>query len=245
MINSNLKSKGETTLDKGHYYCAVVDKSFWIVKNPQFVQKPNSNSCLGSWTFQSKKKLTDIPLKKFLDTQVHASNRTYASLEDLLWSLYALDYDDFGNLKWFKYNGQVDLRHVSHKFSSSKTASILNTLHSAFAHDGMIDFYRSKARANKPGLSKIEIYDVEDNLMNDRIGPYMFIDFEQKKAWHFLTTNFGLVSKTLWQRFLAGDAKLIVQEADFDLLETSLASISSEEFEEDLDNGVLMNIEKY
>ena len=248
MINSNLnlKEKGEMTIDNGHYYFGVVDKTFWIVSRPTRIYAPGcSNESLASWSFKDKKKLTSIPFNKYIADQIKASNRTYGSLVDVFWSLYALDYDKKGDIVWDKYTDQVDLRHVSLKFNRSKSSAILNVLHSAFCHDGMVKFYRQNAQLRNPLLSKAEINEIEDNILNDKIQPYMFIDFEQKKAWHFLTTSFGLVSKSLWQRFLAGEAKLIVQEASFDLLESSMASISSEEFEKDLENGIDFNLWKY
>lgn len=225
------------------HYILAANKTFFIVKNPNFMEAENASmDHYGSWSFEEKKRLTNIPFRKYVESNDYVN---YADHYPTFWSVYALDYNLKNEIVWQRQTDAYDCRYVSNKFSGSKGTCLLNSLHSFFCHDGMIDLQKTEALEKNEDITKDELDEMEANLLSNQISLKIYIDFETRRAWSFLTKKFGLVSKNLWERFLNGKAELIVQEVDFDLLETQMSNITPDDLTNELDNGICLNFKKY
>ena len=225
------------------HYIIAANKTFFLVKYPKFTHFDNvTKQEYGYWTFNEKKRLTDIPFKKYVESNDYVN---YTDRYPTFWSVYALDYNLKDEIVWKRETDAYDCRCVSNKFNSRKGSCLFNSLHSFFCHDGMLDLQKSEAIDKNPDITKEELYDMEMNLLARHQSFRIYIDFKNRKAWSFLTKKLGLVSDNLWRRFMVGKAELVVQEIDYDLLETTLSDVTPEDLDEDIKNGIGFNYRKY
>ena len=120
------------------HYIVAANKSFYLVKYPRFTHFDNvTKQEYGYWTFNEKKRLTNIPFRKYVESNDYAN---YADHYPTFWSAYALDYNLKDEIVWKRETDAYDCRCVSNKFNSRKGSCLFNSLHSFFCHDGIVAY---------------------------------------------------------------------------------------------------------
>ena len=84
------------------HYIVAANKAFYLVKYPRFTHFDNvTKQEYGYWTFNEKKRLTNIPFKKYVENNDYVN---YADHYPTFWSVYALDYNLKDEIVWQRHS---------------------------------------------------------------------------------------------------------------------------------------------